>query len=157
MKAKLTIITLFVGLLLAGCATAEKLNLLHIGMTLPEVVSVLGQPDSKSAQGDIEYYTYYLAADNGARDQPYMVRFVGGKVESFGRFAQLFDIYNRPVNGSAPMMGYTAGGLPMPIAATNSARDLADQLQKLKALKDQGAITEEEFQRAKDILLNGKK
>jgi hypothetical protein len=96
-----------------------------------------------------------LAADNVNRDQPYLVRFVNAKVESFGRFAQLFDIYNRPVNGTSPMMGY---GNPMmsPLAtapAATSHVDLADQLQKLKTLKDQGAITDEEFQRAKNLLL----
>jgi hypothetical protein len=162
MKAKIVVIALFVGLFLAGCATAEKFNQLHIGMSQPEVVGVLGQPDSKSAQGEIEYYTYYLMADNGGRDQPYCVRFVKGRVESFGRFAQLFDIYNRPVNGGAPAPGYGMPGIPqVSINATPAAQpahvDLADQIQKLKTLKDQGAITDEEFQRGKALLLQGQK
>jgi hypothetical protein len=158
MKAKIVIIALFVGLLLAGCASAEKLNLLHIGMSQPEVVGILGQPDSKSAQSNIEYYTYYLNADNGGRDQPYCVRFVNGKVESFGRFAQLFDIYSRPVNGQAPAMGgYSMTGMPIAPQMVAPTVDLADQIQKLKALKDQGVLTDDEFQRAKARLLEGQK
>lgn len=151
MKTKLTLIAFLVGLLLAGCASADKLNALHIGMPKDEVISILGQPDSKSAQGNIEYFTYYLANEGGSRDQPYLVRLVDGKVESFGRFAQLSDIYNRPINGQQAPYAYGATA-PMGVAPVS---DLADQLQKLKALKDQGALTDEEFQRAKNRLIGG--
>lgn len=163
MKTKfLTLIAVCVALCFTGCSTADKFNSLHIGMSQSDVVGVLGQPDSKSAQGDIEYYTYYLAADGMSRDQPYLVRFVNGKVESFGRFAQLFDIYNRPVNGQAPALGYAMPGVPSSIvapapAASAAPVDLADQLQKLKTLKDQGALTDEEYQRAKNLLLQPQK
>src|SRR5271170_2279184 len=89
--------------LLAGCQTSEALNNVHIGMTKAEVQSLLGTPDSTSAQANVEYMTYYLSSDAGyGRDQPYMVRLVNGKVESFGRFAQLFDLYNRPVTSATP-------------------------------------------------------
>lgn len=157
MKTRILVLVLFVGLFVAGCATADKFNSLHIGMSQPEVVAILGQPDSKSAQGSIEYFTYYLAVDGATRDQPYLVRFVNGKVESFGRFAQLFDIYNRPVNGQAPAMGYSVVTPPMVAPSAAAPIDLADQLQKLKALKDQGVLTDEEFQRAKNRVLDGQK
>jgi len=139
--------------LLAGCVTADKLNDVRIGMTKEQVVSLLGTPDSTSAQGNIEYLTYYLATDTTyGRDVPYMVRLVNGKVESFGRFNQLTDIYMRPVDGSAPQINL---GMPYTTTAPAPQADLATQLEKLKTLKDQGALTEEEFQKAKQKLLSG--
>jgi len=153
MKIAPRILALFFAVLLAGCVTADKLNNVRIGMTKDAVTSLLGQPDSTSAQGNIEYLTYYLAAESGnSRDQPYSVRLVDGKVESFGRFAQLFDIYNRPVSGT-PQAG---PGMPAPYPmAPAGASDLGTQLEKLKLLRDQGALTEQEFQLAKQRLLSG--
>jgi hypothetical protein len=144
------------GLWLAGCmsASADKLNNIHIGMTRNEVVALLGSPDSTSAQGNIEYLTYYLTNDANQRDQPYAVRLVNAKVESFGRFTQLADIYNRPVNGSAPNpwgMPTVIGPVAAPVATTP---DLVVQLQQLKTLKDQGALTDDEFQKAKTRILS---
>ncbi len=144
---------LLLAALLAGCVSADRLNDVRIGMTKDQVISLLGKPDSMSAQGTIEYLTYYLVTDNGyGRDVPYSVRLVNGKVESFGRFAQLSDIYMRPVDGSPPQIN-----LGLPYAATPPAPkpDLATQLQTLKTLKDQGALTEEQFEKAKQKLLAG--
>lgn len=129
--------------------------------------SILGTPDSTSAQANVEYMTYYLEAESGyGRDQPYMIRLLNGKVESFGRFAQLFDLYNRPVTSALP------GQPDFPQATYNPANPLlsgtavvrtdnpaakaglVDELVRLKALKDQGALTDEEFQKAKAKLLS---
>jgi hypothetical protein len=150
--------------LLAGCQTSEALNNVHIGMTKADVQALLGTPDSTSAQANVEYMTYYLTSDAGyGRDQPYMVRLVNGKVESFGRFAQLFDLYNRPVTNATPgqpnfpQLGITAASVA-PYGTTqgvvvSSGSNLADELVKLKRLKDQGALTDEEFAKAKAKLL----
>jgi hypothetical protein len=152
MKIPASALALFLAAFLGGCVTADKLNDVHIGMTKGQVTALLGQPDSTSAQANIEYLTYYLAADSGnGRDQPYSVRMVDGKVESFGRFSQLFDIYNRPVTGTPQ----TGPGLPAPYAmAPAGSSDLGSELQKLKTLRDQGALTEQEFQLAKQKLLS---
>jgi hypothetical protein len=159
-------IALFASLLLAGCQTSSALNNIHIGMSKSEVQSLLGTPDSTSAQANVEYMTYYLTSDAGyGRDQPYMVRLVNGKVESFGRFAQLFDLYNRPVTSATPgqpdfpQLGLSSAA-SFPVAATpvrpEAPRvDLASELATLKLLKDQGALTEEEFAKAKAKLLSG--
>jgi len=160
MKTKLAILSLLVAALFTGCATADRFNALQIGMTEDQVITALGKPDSKSAQGNIEYFTYYLANDSGrVGDQPYAVRFSNGKVESFGRFAQLFDIYNRPVTGSPQYNAGYPGTAPAMSASMmpSNGLSLATELQKLKALKDQGALTDEEFQRAKDRLLGTQK
>jgi hypothetical protein len=130
------------------------------------VQSLLGTPDSTSAQANVEYMTYYLESEAGyGRDQPYMIRLVNGKVESFGRFAQLFDLYNRPVTSATPgspdfpqsvfnpANPLLSGAAVVGTAAPAPQTDLASELARLKALKDQGALTEEEFQKAKAKLL----
>jgi Short C-terminal domain/SmpA / OmlA family len=147
MKPKIIALAVLVVALLAGCATADKLNNVHIGMTKEQVIALLGTPDSTSAQANVEYLTYYLENDaNYNREQPYMVRVVDGKVESFGRFLQLMDLQYRPV-GSAQNPALTG------TTTAPASTDLAAQIEKLKALKDQGVLTDAEFQKAKDKLL----
>lgn len=148
-------------LLLGGCMTAERLNDVRIGMTKDQVISLLGTPDSTSAQADVEYLTYYLEADpNYGRDRPYMVRLVDGKVESFGRFAQLTDLYMRPVTSAQPgaanfptYQGLT--GTPVVTVSPPPGRtvDIATEIQRLKVLHDQGALTDAEFEKAKAKIL----
>jgi len=166
MKTKSLLAALLVlGAVLTGCATSEKLNDLRIGMTKDQVLGLFGKPDSTTAQANVEYLTYYLVADAGyGRDQPYLIRLVDGKVESFGRFAQLYDLYNRPVTNATPgdtnfpsasMPGaMSPAGMTGPVpGAAPGTYDLAGQIQRLKALRDSGALTEDEFQRAKAKLL----
>src|SRR5580698_5381897 len=166
MKLNPTVLAaMLAGILLAGCETSTALNKVHIGMSKTEVQSLLGTPDSTSAQANVEYMTYYLSSDAGyGRDQPYMVRLVNGKVESFGRFAQLFDLYNRPVTNARPGdpnfppgAGLGTTTIMAPAPAASSGTDIASQLQKLKALKDQGVLTDEEFQKAKEKVLSDQK
>ena len=154
---KTTALVLLLATLFAGCTmTADKLNNIKIGMTKDQVIAILGTPDSTSAQANIEYLTYYLVSDTSyGRDLPYSVRLVDGKVESFGRFAQLSDIYLRPVGGGPPQYNV---GFPVAVGSPPAGEtDLVAQLQKLKTLKDQGVLTDEEFQKAKQKLLSEQK
>ena len=176
MKSKLSLLALVLfGALLAGCMTSADLNKLQIGMTKDRVISLLGTPDSTSAQANVEYLTYYLEVNSMAydREQPYMVRLVDGKVESFGRFLQLFDLYNRPVTNAKPgdpnfpTSAYSPYGQPIsspmgqmvPVTQAPVVQrvpvttDVASQLERLKRLKDQGILSDEEFQKAKDKIL----
>jgi Short C-terminal domain/SmpA / OmlA family len=158
MKKIIISLTLLLAALLAGCSTADKLNDVRIGMTKDQVIAMLGTPDSTSAQANIEYLTYYFSNEGSYRDQPYMVRLVEGKVESFGRFMQLFDIYNRPVGGNGMSQMITPMGTSTPVTVVHpNGPDLVTTLTRLKALKDQGVITEEEFQRFKQKLLADQK
>jgi hypothetical protein len=139
--------SLLMALALTACVSnSAKLNEVRIGMPKSEVVGVLGQPDSTSGQANIEYLTYYLTNDAYGRQEPYMVRLVDAKVESFGRFIQLLDVYNRPVNGFRPV----GMGAIMPYAVNT---EIAQQLEHLKALKDAGSLTDVEYQQAKQKLL----
>lgn len=149
-----------------GSYASAKLNDIRIGMSRDEVVSILGTPDSKAAQANVEYMIYYLDTDSNVRDRSYMIRLVSGRVESFGRFTELVDLYNRPVANSVPGQP----NIPQPVYAPADPRstgaptavargqavsvDLADELETLKALKDQGVLNAEEFQAAKARLLS---
>jgi hypothetical protein len=133
--------------LLASCtATSAKLDSVQLGMDRPAVVAVLGQPDSTSGRGNIQYLTYYLRSEGGAGQQPYVIRLVDNRVESFGRFVQLLDTHNRPIPGSPPL----ALGAVMPYSVNT---DVVTQLQQLMALRDKGVLNEDEFQRVKQRLL----
>jgi hypothetical protein len=143
-----------------GCTTSAALNKIRVGMTKDEVVATIGQPSSTGATGNIEYLTYYLVADDGyGRDQPYMVRLVDGKVESFGRSFQLWDAYYRPTAGNTapPMPGQTIVTQPTAAAAPHSSSDIAAQLDHLKQLHDQGVLNDDEFARAKARVLSESK
>jgi outer membrane protein assembly factor BamE (lipoprotein component of BamABCDE complex) len=56
MPVRLLAPTLF-SVIMASCATADRLNDVRIGMTKEQVVALLGKPDSMSAQGDIQYFS----------------------------------------------------------------------------------------------------
>ena len=93
-----------------------------------------------------------------------MIRLVDGKVESFGRFSELADVYNRPVTNAIPgqpgfpQVGLAAGTAWLNGTTPNNAgparMDLAAELVKLKQLRDQGALTDEEYSNAKAKLLS---
>jgi hypothetical protein len=163
MKILLPVFALLAVACFAGCdSTAQQLTQIRLGMTQQEVIAILGQPESMSAQGNVEYYTYYLDNTETYREQPYLVRFANNKVESFGRFAQLNDLYMRPIAGAPPAGGLNPLGNPYaggPVIAGPAAPapDLVSELTQLKALKDQGVLTDAEFQQAKEKLLSGQR
>jgi hypothetical protein len=86
---QLVIIIIVMGVLaLAACATpnARKTQRLEIGMTRAEVVAAMGEPTSVGAdrQSEVSYYRMIEGTLGGAV-HTFFVRFVDGKVESFGR------------------------------------------------------------------------
>jgi len=147
MHAKLAALAVALGAFwLAGCATSSsKLNGVHLGMSKSSLIQKLGAPDSTSGQGNVEYLTYYLKNDVTVGNQPYMVRLIEQKVESFGRFIQLPDPHQRISSGVAAL----GIGAIMPYELN---MDVVTQLQHLKALQNQGVLTGEEVERAKERL-----
>jgi hypothetical protein len=80
--------------LLAGCATADRMNGLSIGMTREQVISVMGAPDTTGAQGNNEYLIYRLS-DTKLESlvgftEPYVVELKEGKVDAFGKRSGVF-------------------------------------------------------------------
>ena len=108
-------------LVLAGCAgnagNQEKLNLVGLGMNKAQVVEIMGNPDTSSAQAPYEYFTYNLSVALTGEEQArcavgtvallglgagacfkgddFFIRFEGGLVESYGRVGD-FDSTNVP-------------------------------------------------------------
>lgn len=78
-------------LLLAGCqaamyGTAAQLNKISVGMTKPEVVAALGQPNSTAAQQGGEFLVYrWMEAVLTEWPKEYFVLLVDGRVVSYGR------------------------------------------------------------------------
>jgi hypothetical protein len=73
--------------LLSGCATADRINAVSLGMTKAEVIRAIGQPISTSAANGVEILNYALREGFGfARaNTPYSVQIVDGHVVSYGR------------------------------------------------------------------------
>lgn len=80
--------------LVIGCATSsKKLNEVSVGMSKPEVIKLLGAPESTRASQGVEYLIYTLTeriAKPGEAPLPfpiqgqYFVRLVNGRVDSYG-------------------------------------------------------------------------
>lgn len=84
----------FIAISLFGCANANKLNAINIGMTKYEVMKNLGNPNSTSATNGVQYlnYDFYPTDDHAwsGISRQYFVRLVNGKVDAFGQIGD-FD------------------------------------------------------------------
>lgn len=141
------IIALSLVMALIGCASPGRLNSVQIGMTKDEVISVMGNPLSISAKDNTQYLTYKffetgLDANNGRKTR-YFVRLINGKVDSFGRAGD-FDSTKTP----------TVKIEKDESIKVQDSGDLYTELKKLKELRNEGIITEEEFQTQKKRVLN---
>ena len=76
--------------------TKPDFTKVDIGMTKAEVINVLGQPDEIKAQAGVNYIIYLdcVTCGLGGADK-YFVRFIDGKVESFGQVGD-FDSTKDP-------------------------------------------------------------
>lgn len=90
MKTKILIIGL-AALLTAGCLTsASKINAVQIGMTKEQVLKIMGQPASITADTNAVYLNYVLKdapATFGVQAvvSPYEIKLVDDKVVFYGR------------------------------------------------------------------------
>jgi len=92
-----------IALLISGCASTTAINKISLGMSKPNVISILGAPKDSRAKGQDEYLVYGLLhmRDIGCLAQPrrcekeYFVRLQEGKVVSYGRVGD-FDSTKTP-------------------------------------------------------------
>lgn len=142
------ILLLVIFLIITGCATAGMINGVQLGMTQEEVVTIMGKPVSVSAQGGSKYLNYKLSEtdDDAFRGWtiPYYVRLIDGKVESFGRAGD-FDSTQKPTIRIERKDDVNLNVKRKP--------DLYSELKKLKELRNDGILTEEEFQTQKKKIL----
>ena len=95
---KIVIYLLVVLVSMSGCMSSPNMAKINLGMSKQDVISKLGNPRNVAAQGNYEYFTYEgeaSYADGKLGGEYYFVRFVGGKVESYGRRGD-FDSTKNP-------------------------------------------------------------
>ena len=105
------------------------------------VISALGKPDETSTAGPTEYLSYgWDSPWDGRVDvaEWYYVRLINGKVESFGRKGDFNSTKDPTLNINQSVTSRDV-----------STPDLYTKLQKLKSMKEEGLITEEEFNKLK--------
>ena len=143
MKYLILVVTM---IFLASCTgTSYKMNDLSIGMTKEDVVLVLGKPVSISAKDETEYLNYQFSENS---DQafygltvPYFVRLINGKVDSYGKLGD-FDSTKKPTIKIETQEEINV-----------QDDDLYSKLKKIKELRDEGTLTEQEFQFEKEKIL----
>ena len=150
---KILISFALVAIVLSGCATANKISRVQIGMTEENVVQTIGKPASTSAKGDTKYLNYSLSETSDdafyGRTRAYFVRLVNGIVDSYGRLGD-FDSTKDPT-----VKIKSEGNINTQSDVKISNRsDLYTELKKLKQLKDDDLISEEEFEKEKKELLD---
>ena len=133
-------------LTLLGCAMAQRINDVQVGMTREEVISAIGKPTSISAKDGIKYLNYRFSETIDHAIQgvtiPYYVRLINGRVDSYGRAGD-FDSTQKPTVRVDTEESVNFQGND----------DLYNSLRKLKELRDEGVLTEEEYQEQKQKLL----
>jgi len=79
-------IIILIVVLLVGCATSSRMNKVNIGMSKSEILSVMGTPTSKSAEGNKEVLKYKLYGGGKGVMSPriYHIVLENDKVVSFG-------------------------------------------------------------------------
>ncbi len=148
------LISLLCFVALVGCATAGKMSNMQIGMTKDEIIEIMGHPTSISAKDNTEYLNYelydksYSVVTGTYSSTPYFVRLINGKVDAFGREGD-FDSTQKPTIKIETDETITT----KTDSSENNKDKLYSELQKLKSLKEQGLITQEEFNVEKKELL----
>ena len=131
--------------LISCSGTSYKMNDLSIGMTKEDVVLVLGQPVSISAKDGTEYLNYRFSENSDQEfyglTEPYFVRLINGKVDSYGKLGD-FDSTQKPTIKIETQEEINV-----------QDGDLYSELKKIKELRDEGTLTEQEFQLKKEKIL----
>lgn len=147
---------LAITLLAPGCMTpTSRLNRISVGMTKEEVTNAIGQPVSTAAQGGAEVFRYHLSTPEqvmwtGGYNE-HFVRFVGGRVESYGRMGDFDSTKNPTVEVKTDSKVSSDSNVKI-----DASGDLYTDLKKLEDLRKDGILTQEEFDAEKKKLLERK-
>ncbi|MGB7390742.1 SHOCT domain-containing protein [Marinomonas sp.] len=116
-------------------------------MTKEDAINIMRDPVSISAKGDTEYLNYKLSeTDDDAFlgwTSPYYIRLINGKVESYGRTGDFDSTHKNTIQIKTDKDMETQG-----------SSDLYTELRKLKELRDEGVLTEDEYQIQKKRVLS---
>ena len=89
MKTYVSLCLIALMFILCGCKSTPQFSKLEVGMTRAQVIEILGDPFTQKAQRGVIYFIYRdynhpLASSNGNYNPQHFVRFIDGRVESFG-------------------------------------------------------------------------
>jgi hypothetical protein len=144
-----------------GCAKPDlDLAKIRIGMTRSEIIARVGQPTKTTVNDHSEIFEYEAYDRYGAlivNRRSQFIRFMNGKVESFGNIEDLHP--PKPPTGKvegglkadSERQGETVhlkAGPPAP-----GAFDLRTELEKLEQLKKDGLISDVEFKELRQRVL----
>jgi len=152
--AKTILLVSILGIITGCIGTSANLNKVSIGMKKSEVLAVIGPADSVSAIGNMEYLIYHwaspkqLIADENNLPR-YYVRLIDGVVDAYGRMGD-FDSTKDPRKVIVEREDKIQADINM---SGSSESDMYSELMKIKQLKDEGLLTEEEFQTEKKEIL----
>jgi hypothetical protein len=150
------ILLLSAAILSVGCGTVTHyakrpdFSQISIGMSQQQVLAIMGKPEDIAAEKGTVYLNFSYAPwyDHSGADghkELYFVRLLNDKVDSFGHKGD-FDTTKNPtvdinINEKADVR------VDKNVVTRDSTKsDLFTELQKLKVLKEDGLLTEEEFE-----------
>lgn len=133
---------------------AKFMTRLQVGMTTEEVVKIMGEPESVSTINSCVYYNYLDSRMDPIvmyiHETWYYVRFINGKVDSFGREGD-FD------STKDPKETIDINITQQPSVKQNETpvvkEDAYEKLSTLKKMLDADLITEDEYNAKKGELL----
>ena len=130
---------------LSGCLIGPDLSKISPGMKKSEVIKALGKPRNVAVQKNVEYLEYEGEAgyaDGKLGGKFYFVRLLDGVVESYGNKGDFNSTKNQTIDYNINQK--TSGSVDQNITTTTK-KDLYTELKKLQTMKEEGIITQDEF------------
>lgn len=145
--------------LLVSCATSSIMGAVKPGMTRDEVIAVMGEPASVSAEGDTELLNYRISeTSNDAYygfTTPYYVRLVNGRVDSYGKTGEPdSQVTTAPaetdeVQQEDEMPQVNEMPQEDEVQQEEGRLDFFTEMRKLKQLHDEGILSDAEYEELK--------
>jgi hypothetical protein len=124
---------------------------IRVGMAKNEIIARVGNPTRTSVVKDCEIFEYEAYDRYGAlivNRRSQFIRFMNGKVESFGNMEDLNSVKASSIRTEPDKqmsLGKAEESLSAKAAASATTFDLRTELEKLEKLKRDGLISEAEF------------
>jgi hypothetical protein len=89
---RIFVLIIAAGIILGCAGTSKKMNKVQLGMTKPEVIAVMGEPNYSSVRDDIEILHYKLTSTSFFTDD-YIIRLKQGNVDLLGKRGDFGTLY----------------------------------------------------------------
>ena len=135
--------------LLVSCATSSIMGAVEPGMTRDEVIAVMGEPASVSAEGDTERLNYKISeTSNDAYygfTTPYYVRLVNGRVDSYGKTGEPDSQVTTAPAETDEVQQEDEMPQENEVRQDDEGLDFFTEMRKLKQLHDEGILSDAEY------------